>query len=56
MLNQALKQKTIVKTDCHESNNNTPSLKKIIGTGKGCFNTPEEADNFINNERNSWEY
>ena len=28
-----------------------PSLKSIIGTGKGCFLTPEAADNFISEER-----
>jgi hypothetical protein len=28
-----------------------PSLKSTIGTGKGCFATPEEADKFISQER-----
>lgn len=28
-----------------------PSLKSIIGTGKGCFATPEEADKIISQER-----
>ncbi|NEP85080.1 MAG: hypothetical protein F6K39_47490 [Okeania sp. SIO3B3] len=33
-----------------------PSLKSIIGTGKGCFATPEAADNFISEERDQWQY
>ncbi|MDY6805144.1 MAG: hypothetical protein SXA11_15235 [Cyanobacteriota bacterium] len=33
-----------------------PSLKSIIGTGKGSFTTPEEADNFINQERDKWQF
>ena len=28
-----------------------PSLKSMIGTGKGCFATPEEADKFIREQR-----
>ena len=32
-----------------------PSLKSIIGTGKGCFLTPEAADNFISEERDRWQ-
>jgi hypothetical protein len=32
-----------------------PSLKSIIGTGKGCFVTPEAADNFISEERDRWQ-
>ncbi|NES63871.1 MAG: hypothetical protein F6K24_00490 [Okeania sp. SIO2D1] len=32
-----------------------PSLKRIIGTGKGCFVTPEAADNFISEERDRWQ-
>jgi len=31
------------------------SLSAIIGTGKGSFSSPEEADAFIANERSSWE-
>ena len=30
------------------------SLKAIIGTGKGCFATPQEADKFIRRERDKW--
>ena len=33
-----------------------PSLKSIIGTGKGCFSTPEEADKFICEERDRWQF
>ena len=33
-----------------------PSLKSIIGTGKGCFSTPEEADKFIREERDRWQF
>ncbi|NEQ36831.1 MAG: hypothetical protein F6K40_11300 [Okeania sp. SIO3I5] len=36
--------------------NKKSSLKSIIGSGKGCFATPEEADNFINQERDKWEF
>ena len=31
------------------------SLRSIIGSGKGCFATPEEADAFLRQERDSWE-
>ncbi|MGI0501287.1 hypothetical protein ACOKW7_19355 [Limnospira platensis CENA597] len=31
------------------------SLRSIIGTGKGCFATPEEADNFISEQRYQWQ-
>ena len=31
------------------------SLKSIIGIGKGCFFTPEAADNFISEERERWQ-
>ena len=30
-------------------------LCTIIGTGKGCFATPEEADAFLRKERDAWE-
>jgi hypothetical protein len=30
------------------------SLRSIIGTGKGCFATPQEADDFISRERDAW--
>ncbi|MBO1349988.1 MAG: hypothetical protein EBE86_022585 [Hormoscilla sp. GUM202] len=30
------------------------SLRAIIGTGKGCFKTPQEADEFIRKERDKW--
>jgi len=29
-------------------------LRSIIGTGKGAFETPEEADAFIRGERDTW--
>ncbi|NEP89675.1 MAG: hypothetical protein F6K18_24165 [Okeania sp. SIO2C2] len=38
------------------SPNKKNSLKSIIGSGKGCFATPEEVDNFINQERDKWEF
>jgi hypothetical protein len=31
------------------------TLTSIIGKGRGCFPTAEEADAFIRKERNSWE-
>ena len=31
------------------------SLRSIIGTGKGCFATPEEADAFLRQERDAWD-
>lgn len=30
------------------------SLRSIIGTGKGCFATPQSADDFISRERDAW--
>lgn len=30
-------------------------LRNIIGTGKGSFSSPEEADAFIRRERDAWE-
>jgi hypothetical protein len=30
------------------------SLRSIIGTGKGCFATPQSADDFISRERDTW--
>ena len=42
------------KIQQHKSTSNKkPSLKSIIGTGKGSFTTPEEADNFISQERDN---
>ncbi|MGK7905423.1 MAG: hypothetical protein AB4352_29265 [Hormoscilla sp.] len=32
------------------------SLKAMIGTGKGCFKTPQEADDFIRRERDKWPF
>lgn len=32
------------------------SLRSIIGTGKGCFATPQEADDFISKERDTWTF
>ncbi len=33
---------------------NKQSLTSFIGTAKGSFATPKEADNFISNERHTW--
>ena len=41
---------TKVSTKQDQSN-----LTSYIGSGKGLFSSPEEADNFIRNERNLWE-
>ena len=30
-------------------------LSDMIGSGKGCYSTPEEADEFISRERDQWE-
>lgn len=30
-------------------------LASMIGRGKGCFASPEEADSFIRKERSAWE-
>ncbi|WP_330203780.1 hypothetical protein [Cyanobacterium sp. Dongsha4] len=32
------------------------SLSRFIGTGKGCYLTPKDADNFIRQERDKWDY
>lgn len=40
----------IVKTTAR----NKKSLRSIIGSGKSCFTTPQEADDFISRERDSW--
>ena len=31
------------------------TLRSIIGSGRGSFSTPEEADAFLRQERDSWE-
>ena len=31
------------------------SLRSLIGTAKGCFSSPEEADAFLSQERDSWD-
>ena len=31
------------------------NFTSLIGTAKGSFNTPQEADNFIRGERDKWE-
>lgn len=31
------------------------TLVGMIGRGKGCYASPEEADRFIRKERNAWE-
>lgn len=33
----------------------THSLRDLIGQGKGCYATPQDADHFIRGERNAWE-
>jgi hypothetical protein len=33
----------------------TKNLAELIGAGKGVFNTPEEADEFIRRERDKWD-
>ena len=33
----------------------TQKLRSVIGSGKGSFSTPEEADTFLRQERDSWE-
>jgi len=30
-------------------------LSRMIGTGRGAFEKPEDADNFIRKERDTWE-
>ena len=30
------------------------SLKSLIGSGHGCFATPDDADDFIRKERDTW--
>jgi len=32
------------------------SLTSLIGTARGSFTTPEEADEFIRRERDNWSY
>ncbi|MBD2312863.1 hypothetical protein H6G20_14415 [Desertifilum sp. FACHB-1129] len=32
------------------------SLRSIIGSGKGCFSTPQAADEFIHQERERWSF
>jgi hypothetical protein len=45
------------KIQQHKSQpNKKPSLKRIIGTGKGSFTTSEEADSFISQERDKWQF
>ncbi|MEQ9548665.1 MAG: hypothetical protein RIM23_03450 [Coleofasciculus sp. G3-WIS-01] len=36
--------------------NKQQSLTRLIGTAKGSFATPEAADNFISQERDTWSY
>ena len=31
------------------------SLRSLIGTGRGAFGTPDEADRFLRAERDAWE-
>lgn len=39
-----------------EENSSKPfNLTKIIGKGKGCYASSEEADIFLRNERDKWE-
>lgn len=37
------------------ANRSSEPLTSIIGTGKGSFATPEEADRFIREERDAWD-
>ena len=37
------------------SNPSSRTLSSFIGTGKGCYKTPEEADEFLSRERDRWE-
>ncbi len=30
-------------------------LRRIIGTGKGCYSSPDEVDAFLRGERDEWE-
>ncbi len=30
------------------------SLKSFLGSGKGCYGTPDEADSFLRRERDTW--
>ncbi len=32
------------------------SLMEFFGAGKGCFENPEESDEFIRKERDTWEH
>lgn len=34
----------------------SPSLTNLIGTAPGSFATPEEADQFIREQRDEWDY
>jgi hypothetical protein len=44
----------IIKNNQHLAKKN--KLTAIIGSGKGCFSTPKEADKFISKERDKWDY
>jgi len=33
----------------------TPRYVSLFGSGKGSYATPEEADNFVREERSAWE-
>ncbi|EDN70200.1 conserved hypothetical protein [Beggiatoa sp. PS] len=47
----------IIKEKSPHSQNKNPNknLLSFMGKGKGAFATPEEADAFIRQERNTWE-
>ena len=38
-----------------QSQGNSGGLRDLIGKGRGCYATPEEADQFIRGERDAWE-
>jgi hypothetical protein len=44
----------LLKVEGIEDSSSEP-LTSIIGTGKGSFATPEEADRFIREERDAWD-
>ncbi len=39
----------------HTGQSETNPLSSMIGKGRGAFENPEDADNFIRNERDKWE-
>ncbi len=39
----------------HTGKSESRSLSSMIGSGKGAFEKPEDADNFIRKERDRWD-